>query len=185
MELLVVLGVFSLTVGMASSVFLLSNQAQRRTLALTSAQADLRFSLESIVREVRSGQIDYAAYAASDGVQVPAERLMLRTASGSRLTFFAAEDAATCPAGTARCLAVEVDGTAQAVTSAGVQLEALTFFVSPQADPYAVDEASGLYFADAQPLVTVALRLKTLTRRPEDSVALDAQTTVAARTYAR
>lgn len=185
MELLVVMGIFSMTVAMTSSIFLLSNQAQRRVLAVTAGQADLRFALEAIVREVRAGAIDYATYEASGGIQVPSENLILRSASGARLEFYAEDSPSVCPTGVARCLAVRVDGVAQSVTSAGVQLEDVTFFIAPQADPFSVDEDSGLYFADAQPVVTAALKLKTLGRRPEDVVTLNAQTTIASRTYAR
>jgi len=185
MELLVVMGIFSLTVGMTSSIFLLSNQAQRRVLAITAAQSDLRFTLEAIVREVRAGLIDYETYEASNGIQIPSDNLILRSASGERLEFYASSDPAVCPAGVSKCMAVRVDGVSQSITSAGLQLESLTFYITPQTDPFTIDEASGLYKADSQPLVTVAMKLKTLTTRPGDSVTLDAQTTVAARSYVR
>ncbi|HJV32807.1 MAG TPA: prepilin-type N-terminal cleavage/methylation domain-containing protein [Patescibacteria group bacterium] len=185
MELLVVMGIFSLTVALTSSIFLLSNQAQRRVLAITAAQADLRFALEAVVREVRAGTIDYATYEAAGGVPVPADSLILLSASGSRLEFYAETSPAVCPAGTAKCLAVRVDGVPQAITSTGILLEDLTFFITPQADPFTIDEASGLYKSDEQPLVTLALKVKTQGRKPEDVVTLNAQTTIAARSYVR
>jgi prepilin-type N-terminal cleavage/methylation domain-containing protein len=185
MELLVVMGIFSLTVGITSSIFLLSNQAQRRVLAITAAQADLRFALEAVVREVRAGFIDYETYESSGGVQVPADSLIIRAASGSRLEFYADDSPSVCPTGVAQCLAVKVDGVAQSVTSSGILLEDLTFFISPQTDPFSIDEDSGLYKADAQPLVTVAMKVRTQGRRPEDIVTLHAQTTIASRSYVR
>ena len=60
----------------------------------------------------------------------------------------------------------------------------LTFFISPQADPFSLDTASGLYKGDSQPLVTIAMRVKT-GNALEGQTTLDAQTTVASRTYAR
>src|SRR5688572_12251946 len=185
MELLVVMGIFSLTVGITSSIFLLSNQAQRRVLAITAAQADLRFTLEAIVREARAGAIDYETYEASGGIQVPSDNLILRSASGSRLEFYAEEDPGICPPGVARCLAVRVDGVSQSVTSSGILLEDLTFFITPQADPFSIHEPSGLYKADQQPIVTLAMKVRTQGRRPEDIVTLHAQTTIAARSYVR
>lgn len=185
MELLVVLGVFSMTVAITSAIFLQSNQAQRRVLAITAAQADLRFALEAIVREVRAGTIDYATYEGSGGIPVPADRLVVLSASGERLEFYEETEPSVCPSGIAACLAVKVDGTPQSVTSAGVELRDLTFFISPQADPFTLDEASGLYKADAQPLVTIALKVATVGRRAEDVAVMNAQTTVAARTYVR
>jgi len=185
MELLVVMGIFSLTVGITSSIFLLSNQAQRRVLAITAAQADLRFTLEAVVREVRAGFIDYETYEAAGGIPIPADSLIIRSASGARLEFYEETSAAICPSGVAACLAVRVDGVPQSVTSSGILLEDLTFFITPQADPFSIDEDSGLYKADAQPMVTVAMKVRTQGRRPEDIVTLNAQTTIAARSYVR
>lgn len=186
MELLVVMGVFSMTVAMTSAIFLQANKAQRRVLGITSAQADLRFALEAIVREVRAGRIDYERYAASGGVSLPADRLIVRSADGRRLEFFSEEDAAVCPAGVSGCLAVRVDDDkVQAVTSEGVSLERVVFIIDPPSDPFALDEDSGLYFADRQPTVTVALRVRTVAVKPEDVVVVDAQTTVTSRAYVR
>jgi len=185
MELLVVMGLFSLTVGITSSIFLLSNQAQRRVLAITAAQADLRFALEAIVRETRGGLIDYATYESAGGIPAPADSLILKSASGSRLEFYAETSPAICPTGIAKCLAVKVDGVSQAVTSSGVLLQNLVFYVTPSADPFTIDQASGRYKADAQPTVTVAMRIQTQGRKPEDVITMNAQTTIAARTYAR
>lgn len=185
MELLVVMGIFSLTVALTSSIFLLSNQAQRRVLAITAAQADMRFTLESIVREVRAGFIDYETYEASGGIQVPSANLILRSASGARLEFYMETNPSICPPGVAACLAVRVDGVSQSVTSSGVLLENVTFFITPQADPFMIDEGSGLYKSDEQPVVTVAMKVRTQGKKPEDIVVLNAQTTISARSYVR
>lgn len=185
MELLVVMGVFSLTVAITSAIFIQSNRAQRRVLALTAAQADLRFSLEAIAREVRGGQIDYATYAGSGGVPIPADKLLIKSASGSNLKFYAETNPAICPSNVTKCLAVNVDGQAQSVTSSGVTLQNLTFFISPQTDPFTIDPASGLYKTDQQPLVTIAMKVKTAGSKTEDPVTLSAQTTIASRLYVR
>ncbi len=185
MELLVVMGVFSLTVTIASAIFIQSNRAQRRVLALTTAQADVRFALEAIVREVRGGQVDYATYERSGGVPIPAAALLIKSADGRHLKFHASTDPTVCPGNVAGCLAVDVDGQTQSVTSSGVNLQSLTFFISPQADPFSVDEASGLYKADSQPLVTVSMKVKVAGSKTEDAAVLSAQTTVASRAYVR
>lgn len=186
MELLVVMGVFSMTVAMTSAIFLQANRAQRRVLGLTSAQTDLRFALETVVREVRAGRIDYERYAASGGISVPADSLIIRSADGRRLEFFIEDDASVCPTGVKGCLAVRVDDDkVQSITSAGVSLDRAIFIIDPAVDPFAVDEDTGLYFSDRQPTVTMALRARTVAVKPEDVVTMDAQTTVSARTYVR
>jgi hypothetical protein len=184
MELLVVLGVFSMAVAMASAVFIQSSKVQRRVLAQTSAQTDLRFALEAMVREVRGGLIDYAAYENEGGVQIPTDHLWIKSASGNELKFFTSKDPVVCPSGIVSCLAVSVGGSVQSMTSSGITLQNLTFYVSPQTDPFSLDAASGLYKADAQPVVTIAMRVKAGSVT-EGQITLDAQTSVASRTYAR
>lgn len=187
MELLVVMGIFSLTVMIATSIFMQSNKAQRRVLVVTNAQASLRFALESIVREVRTGRIDYSTYAASGGVSVPAEKLMLVNSDGEKEEFYLETNPAICSAPSTKCLVVKIDGgTPQSVTSSGVDVEQLTFYVSPQEDPFTVDQSTGSYASDKQPTVTVMLGLKTAgTASGVESASFNAQTTVTARTYVR
>lgn len=187
MEMLVVLGVFSLTVMLTSSIFLLSNQAQRRVLASTAAQTDLRFALEAIVREVRTGKVDFETYeAAGGGVPVPTRRLILRNAAGQKLEFFLETSATVCPSGSSQCLAVSIDGgAAQSLTSASISVDDAQFYVTPSVDPFAFDAAAGDYKADLQPLVTMMIRVRTVATKPEDVVRYTAQTSVASRTYAR
>lgn len=185
MELLVVMGVFSMTVAMTSAIFIQSNRAQRRVLFQSAAQADLRFVLEAIVREVRGGRIAYGTYAAAGGVSVPTDHLLIESAGGQALKFYVETSPSVCPTGIPKCLAVDVDGQAQSLTSSGIILDDATFFVNPQTDPFSLDEASGQYLADAQPTVTLALKVHSVGNRPEDIVRLDAQTTVASRAYVR
>ncbi len=186
MEILVVMGIFSMTVTVTSGIFLLSNQAQRRVLALSTAQSDLRFAMEAIVREVRGGQIDYEAYEGSQGgISLPSPRLLLRSASGSDLEFYSETSPTICPTSTASCLAVKVNGVAQSLTSPGVVLDKLVFYVSPGNDPFVTDPASGLYGANVQPTVTVAMQIRTTGPKPQDVFTMNAQTTVTSRVYVR
>ena len=187
MELLVVMGIFSIVVTLSSGIFLQSNRAQRRVLTATAAQADLRFVLEAIVREVRSGAIDYAYYASSGGVSVPTDRLILKTAGGQREEFFLERTAGVCPTGVSQCIAMRLDGGAsQSLTSLGINVDRLTFYVTPQVDPFTVDPASGLYASSKQPTVTMAVRVTTVgSQARQDPVTYTAQTTVASRVYVR
>lgn len=180
-----VLGLFTLTVTMASDIFLLSNRAQRRVLTVTAAQADIRFALESMTREIRTGRVDYDRYAVTGGVAIPASHLIIQSAAGSREDFYLATDATICPMNSAACLALSVDGgTAQSLTSVGVSIQKLSFFISPQQDPFA-QASNGAYGADAQPTVTIAIEARTTNTGPQDTLTFNAQTTVASRIYAR
>lgn len=66
-EILVVVAVFSVTILIATSVFLLATSAQRRTTLAQKLQGDIRYALETIARDVRYGTIDYDCYKSSTG----------------------------------------------------------------------------------------------------------------------
>jgi len=186
MELLVVLGVFSTTVMLTSAIFLQSNVVQRRVLLMGAAQADLRFTLEAMVREVRQGGVDYGYYEGEGGIELPADRLVVTNPYGEREMFFTSTDPGVCPQGIARCVAVSIDGGApESMTSRSFELERMFFYITPSADPFTVDPDSGTYLSDIQPTVTVVISGKTKGSKPTDIVAVDAQTTVTARTYVR
>ena len=187
MELLVVMGLFSATVMMASSIFMLSSRAQRRVLAVTSAQADLRYALEAIVREARMGRIDYASYAGQGGaVAIPADKLVLKGPTGSEEEFFLETDPTVCPANVSKCIAMTVDGSApQALTSTGINIDNLAFYISPQSDPFTADPNSGLYASNAQPTVTIAVQARTVGIGASDVQTVNAETTTASRLYER
>jgi type II secretory pathway pseudopilin PulG len=187
MELLVVMGLFSATVMMASDIFLISNRAQRRVLAVTAAQADLRFALEAIVREARMGRIDYAAYAASGGaVPIPSDRLIVKGPTGSEEQFYLETSPTVCPAKVTKCIAMTVDGsTPQSLTSIGNNIDTLAFYISPQSDPFLADPSSGLYAANAQPTVTIAVQSRTTGIGAQDVLTVNAETTTASRVYER
>ena len=185
MELLVVMGLFSMTVLMASDVFLLSNRAQRRVLAITQAQGDIRFALESMVREIRTGRIDYASYAGNGGIAVPANHLIILSAAGSKEDFYVETSNTICPTNIPKCLALSINGgTAQSLTSSSVSIDRLSFYISPAQDPFA-QASNGSYGSNIQPTVTIAIQAKTALTAPQDTLVMNAQTTAESRTYAR
>ena len=185
MELVVVMGIFSIAVTMATGIFLLSNRAQRRVLAVTSAEDDLRFALEAVAREVRAGKIDYATYASSGNVSIPAAHLYVIGASGQKEDFYVETSPAYCPTATPKCLVVRFNGgTPQPVTAAGDSIEKLGFYIAPQADPFSLGQ-SGLYNSNRQPTVTIAMQARVVNVGAADQVTFAAQTTVESRVYAR
>lgn len=186
MELLVVLGVFSTTVMLTSAIFLQSNAVQRRVILMNAAQADLRFTLEAMVREVRQGGVDYSYYEREGGVEVPADRLVVTNPFGQREEFFSSTDPAVCPEGIPKCVAVSIDGgSAEPMTSDSFILDRMTFRITPIVDPFTLDPSSGDYLSDLQPTVTVSISGKTNGVKVQDVVPIASQTTVTARTYAR
>jgi|GEM_PF-3632973 len=61
-EVLVVAALFSLAVLMSTDVFITASRSQRRAQTQQRVQADARFTLETIAREIRSSIPDYELY---------------------------------------------------------------------------------------------------------------------------
>jgi len=79
-----------------------------------------------------------------------------------------------------------VNGSApQALTSTGINIDILAFYISPQSDPFAADPGSGLYASNLQPTVTVAVQARTVGIGASDVLTVNAETTAASRLYER
>ncbi len=61
-EILVAVAIFMLAMLIATSVFMVATMHQRQTAAGQALQSDIRFAMESIVRDVKYGTIDYDFY---------------------------------------------------------------------------------------------------------------------------
>lgn len=189
-ELLVVLGLFVMVMTAAVDIFLLTSRSQRKVFSLERAQSDARFTLEAMVREIRTGSIDFSYYASlGPNIPVPADELALLDSTGTAIRFRQSgegEENFCANADSAPCLLVIIGGgTPASITPKGVKVDRAKFYVRPSTDPAAFDPASGTYGADIQPQVTVVLALTANAVKPEDRVALYVQTTTASRDYGR
>jgi type II secretory pathway pseudopilin PulG len=190
MEMIVVLGLFSTVVIASTDIFLLANRSQRKVFGLERIQADARYAMEAIVREVRGGSIDRAYYAArAVPLSVPDTELAMIDSTGSSIVFSVSTSAqATLCANAASepCLLVAVDGgTPVAMTPKGVKVRSAGFYIAPSTDPFAYVDGLGGYASDEQPRVTVVLALETAGEREGESSVITLQTTAASRSYAR
>ena len=55
-EVIVAIGIFGLVVSMAFGIFVLAIVSQRRIIALRNVEDNIRFTIESMAREVRTGK---------------------------------------------------------------------------------------------------------------------------------
>lgn len=55
-ELIVAIGIFGLVVSMAFGIFILALTSQRRIIALRNVEDNIRFTIESMAREIRTGK---------------------------------------------------------------------------------------------------------------------------------
>lgn len=190
MELLVVLGLFSTVVVASSDIFLLASRAQRKVFGLERTQADARFTMEAIAREVRTGTVDYAYYAGrAVPLGVPDAELALVDSTNTRLKF-SVSDASTesaCASASSRpCMLVTIGaGSPVAISPKGVKVRNAKFYLAPTVDPMTFDVVSGTYASNVQPHVTVVLVLESSVERVEDQSVVYLQTTVSNRGYRR
>jgi len=189
MEILVVLAIFSTFVVMATDLFLTINRVQRETQVSERLLSESRYILDTIAREVRSGQIDYQAYgdpmAPDDPIANPGERLYLIAGNADDLIVRKASDA-TCPsAESTPCVAISRDGgtTWASMTPLGVRVLDLKFIVHPDLDPFYFDGADWL--ADDQPMVTAIIKIANTDEISTQYEEISNQTTISQRFYAR
>lgn len=190
MELLVVLSIFSMVVVSASDIFLLANKSQRKVFGLERSQADARFTLEAITREVRNGTIDYAYYAGrATPLATPDSELALIDSTNTKIRFetsTVATQSACADAASRPCLLVTV-GTnpAVAITPKNVAVRNAKFYIGPTSDPLAYDTGTGTYPTNVQPHVTIVLVLETRGDRAGEQSVVYLQTTATNRGYKR
>lgn len=186
MEMIVVVAVFSLLIVAATDIFFIVTRAQRKSSANQAVNRDLRFSLESIAREVNQGYIDYDYYVDNnlslrvDNQVQPLTLLALRDPS-RRAVRFQVRDV-----NNDGNLHLQVsrgeDNNWQDLLSVNIRLVTAKFYIVPATDPFA---ASG-NAPNEQPRVTIVL-----SAQAQPNSALDApltfflQTTIVTRTYQR
>ncbi len=190
MELLVVLTIFSMVVTTATDIFLLTNRSQRKIFGLERTQADARYTLEAIAREVRTGSIDYAYYAGRAApLGVPDAELALIDSTNAPIKFKvsdASNETLCADANSRPCLLVTVGAASPAaITPKNVAVRTAKFYVSPTSDPMTYDTTSGTYASNVQPHVTIVLVLESRGDRAGEQSVVYLQTTVTNRGYKR
>jgi len=187
MEMLVVLGIFSTVVVAASDILMMSSRSQRKVFALERTQADARFAMEAISREVRTGSIDYAYYGADLPANGPVDDLALIDSAGKKIKFFKSAGASECAdVSSSPCLLVSIEGgTPAPITPKGVKVYSSAFYLLPKADPALFDTFTGGYASNVQPHVTVVLVMESAVQDPRERSVVYLQTTVENRGYKR
>jgi prepilin-type N-terminal cleavage/methylation domain-containing protein len=190
MELLVVMSLFTTIMLIASDIFLLSNRASRKVFGLERTQADARYTMEAITREVRTGQVDFAYYAGRTApLSTPDGELALIESDNTPIKFrvsTSAESNLCADANSSPCLLVTVGaGSPAAVTPKNVAVSSAKFYVAPSVDPTVFNTGTGAYNSDVQPRVTVVLVLQSKGAKAAEQSVVYLQTTAASRSYKR
>ncbi len=189
MEMLVAVTVFVMLIVTASDIFMMASRSQRKIFDLQAMQASSRFTIEAMVREIRTGMIDYDYYAQREpGLQQQERELALIDSEEMPIRFFESDQTNQqfCLDEQSRpCLLVKVGSYDPAPLSPrGVKVQSAHFFISPDENPTAFDPTTG-YSSDVQPSVTILLALESVGRKSGERTYLDLQTTATSRIYAR
>ncbi len=144
MELVVVLGIFTMSALIITEIFIIANNSQRKVLEYQKLQSDASYTMEIMARAARLGTIDYESYG---NVAIPESRLLLKDSSGKKAAFRKAsdQDGGCADAQSSPCIISGADLNADGVIGAdeeasinpkGVKIEDLKFFIFPATDPY-------------------------------------------------
>ena len=186
LEMVIAIGIFTIATLILLQIFLTATKTQQKSNAVLKAQAEARYALEVISRQIRSGYIDYSHYgislpdADSNGISDPQTELALIDLSNNSLVF--SHSNVDCPAGSINCVKMDFAGTIQDLTGKGLEVQNLDFYISPTSDPFVLDfnPATG-----NQPKVTIVMTIQTVGTRPEQIATTYLQTTVSSRYYKR
>ncbi len=189
MELVVVLGVFSIVVILVTDIFFIVTRAQRSLVASQAVQRDMRFVIESMVKDIQQGLIDYDYYNSQvpavdlqdpiTGQVLPQSILALVDNTGRAVRYRFVEAGSGQPARLE--ISRGVSGDWDSLLSDDVVLIAVRFYLVPSSDPFREGAVS-----QQQPRVTITLSGQAV---PTSGSSLPAtfflQTTTLTRTYLR
>ncbi len=194
-EIVVATAVFSTAAVLITDIFMMSQKAQLKTAGQTKIQADARYVIEAMSREIRMSSIDYDYLTNELGVlsdPLETDFLPLLDIQGNS-TVFSIKDAASlvCHTGVTNCLAVKRNDSAWAsITPDDVNVTDVSFYIYPSADPFEiiidpVTPGDSGYRVNTVPYVTVVFESESEISKDGVSEINNLQTTVSSRVYKR
>lgn len=185
METILVLAIFSIATTYSISIFVQSNNVQKRTANIQRLTADARYVLEVMAREVRMGEIDYSYSGYTLPLTGPQTVLAIKDEDNQPIKFrrgqtggrFAVQ---VCSGDDVYCQS-EVNWLD--ITSGNLTVERLAFYLAPPNNPFSW-QLPGYYY-DEQPRATIILETKSLYGNDLEQHLSHFQTTVSSRSYQR
>jgi len=183
-EIIIAMALFLTVVLLISDVFLGVSRTEEKTLVSTKVANDLSHSLTQLEDLVRNKTINYEKYGGS--VALAQNELNLLDENGKNIVV---KVAAGYPNAENTVLYVDysdIDAeNSYALTPNDIKITKLTFFISPEKDPYKLDPVTQLFGADEQPRITVAISAISTAGVESARKQIDMQTTISLRQYGR
>ncbi len=182
-ELIISTALFMLAATALGQIFSSFFTLHRKVSNQAAVSQEMRFALEFLVRQARQKAIDYPAPPAASAFT---NSIDLVDQNGNIITIGTQVGSVCQAVAGVTCLAMTTDGgiTWYPITGSRTSVTHFTVVVRPLVDPFEPLPGGG-YDNDTQPMVTFALGLSYLGQNPNDTVTLDAQTSVAQRRYLR
>jgi len=185
--MVVVMGIFSIASVYSMSAYVKSNDGQRKIVNISKGTTDARYAMETMVREIRTGRIDYQKYVDS-GISItddPMHDLIIRDADNN-LVWFSLYD--TGGKKEIRVCYTEDacnNGLWSQITPTNTDVTTFDLYIWPKMDPFTWDDDIRDYKSNQQPTVTIIIRNKSLDSSDNLSKDIHLQTTVTSRAYVR
>lgn len=191
-ELLVVMALMLVVVSASASIFLLVSRIQKRIIANQQVQGNVRFALETMVRDIHVGMIDYDYYQSQELTLIDALGVV------SAMQVLALKDEVNqpvryrlyAPSPDSQTLQVSRGFTEnwQNLLSDNVQVANVRFYIVPASDPFQLCGSGSVdceSIANEQPRVTVVLTAQNVPEPGYPVSTLWLQTTILTRSYRR
>lgn len=189
-ELLVVMALMLVVISASVNIFLLTSRTQKKIISNQQVQSDMRYALETMVRDIHVSAIDYDYYESNipalpliDGSVVePMAILALRDSSNQSALY------RLNTANNSLELSRDSGATWHPLLSNNVQVSSLVFYIVPASDPFILCGSGGVDCSavpNEQPRVTIALTAQNVPDPGYPVTAIWLQTTILTRSYRR
>lgn len=187
LEMVIVMGIFSIASMYSMSAYVKSNSGQKKIAGISRSTADARFALETMVREVRTGMIDYAMYQTAN-IPInnnPNHDLIIRDSSNNLVWFTYVQTGNKHEIKVCFTDAACENGEWNVVTPGNIDITSFDVYLWPKVDPFLWNETSSDYDANQQPMATIIIRSKSLDVADTLAQETHLQTTITSRAYVR
>lgn len=187
LEMVITMGIFSIASIYSMSAYVKSNSGQRKIVNISKGTTDARYAMETMVREIRTGKIDYAKYADAN-IDITADAnhdLIIRDVDNNLVWFTAFQN------GNKKEIRVCYTDTAcsnnewSVVTPSNIDITSFDIYIWPKVDPFIWSEGLNDFSSNQQPMVTIIIRNKSLEASDTLNQDIHMQTTVTSRAYVR
>jgi len=187
MEMLVAVTIFSLAITAAVTIFVISNQAQKRSGSLEKIDQQIKYLLEFFTNSLKESEIDYSVVNTNPYPLSPTQYFNFLSGNQEYVSWRLASASSThvwqqCKRVDRYCLANDPESDWFDLHSRDLDLTALSIAAKPLVSPWEINPETGVYLSNEQPYFTLVLLVKKL--NSQDPVTVW-QTTVASRLYKR